>query len=272
MCAPRLRIVVVLITHLGIVALSSAVGWAQSDEHHTVETLTVDELGPYQPENAADSEVVSHLIIEQTNQFRQSEGLAKLGDNEVLAKTALKFAQYMAHTDRYGHTADGRRPSERAQEQGYEYCQVAENIAYFFATEGFETRELAEDAVTSWKNSPGHRENMLKPYVTETGVGIAQSKKTGTYYAVQLFGRPKSAMIEFTIANKSKADLDYQLGEQQYSLPPSYRRQHEICLPIELKGSAEETGTIPASGNHYQIVPQDGKSKIVLESESPPLK
>ncbi len=35
------------------------------------------------------------------------------------------------------------------------------------------------------------RKNMLAPEVTETGVAVARSGKTGRYYAVQMFGRPR---------------------------------------------------------------------------------
>lgn len=39
--------------------------------------------------------------------------------------------------------------------------------------EWLETYEIASQAVTGWINSPGHKENLLAPNVTETGIGIA---------------------------------------------------------------------------------------------------
>ena len=86
--------------------------------------------------------------------------------------TAQAFADYMARTDRYGHTADGNQPSDRAKARGYDYCIVLENIAYAFNSEGFTGEKLAGQFVTGWQNSPGHRRNMLDPDVTETGVAV----------------------------------------------------------------------------------------------------
>ena len=67
----------------------------------------------------------------------------------------------MAESGKYGHQADGQTPARRAKEAGYQY-----------------------------------RENILADFVTETGVSVASSHGM-TFYAVQLFGRPKSAAIKF---------------------------------------------------------------------------
>jgi uncharacterized protein YkwD len=40
-----------------------------------------------------------------------------------------------------------------------------------------------------WKNSPGHRRNLLLAQVTEIGVGAAKGR-SGRWYFVQLFGSP----------------------------------------------------------------------------------
>ena len=44
---------------------------------------------------------------------------------------------------------------------------------------------------------------MLDADATETGISVARSEHTGYYYAVQMFGRPKSDAIEFQISNRS---------------------------------------------------------------------
>src|SRR5690606_33078617 len=117
--------------------------------------------------------------------------------NVQLTKAARAFAAYMAKTNRYGHNADGHSPVERVAAAEYDYCTVRENIAYAFRSGGFNSEALAERFTTGWKKSPGHRQNMLARYVVETGVAIAKSNDTDTYFAVQLFGRPKSKAIEF---------------------------------------------------------------------------
>src|SRR5262249_46807432 len=132
------------------------------------------------------------IIVRRTNEFRQKEGRGKVEVDPKLTEAALYFAGFMAKTNKYGHDADGRAPADRAKEHGYEICIIAENIAYEFKSAGFKTEELGQQFFDGWKHSPPHRKNMVDPDVTEIGVAIAQSPETGYYYAVQLFGRPKS--------------------------------------------------------------------------------
>ena len=47
----------------------------------------------------------------------------------------------------------------------------------------------APTAVRSWMGSPGHKELMLSPNFTETGVGVATSEE-GAVYFTQLFLQP----------------------------------------------------------------------------------
>lgn len=132
---------------------------------------------------------VASLIVTQTNQFRAAHHLPPVTPAPELMKAAQDFAAFMAQTDRYGHEADGRSPGVRAQQHGYRWCMVAENIAYQYSSEGFRVDDLANRFVVNWENSPGHRRNMLEPQATDTGVGVVQSPTSSTYYAVQVFGR-----------------------------------------------------------------------------------
>src|SRR5205085_9863408 len=126
------------------------------------------------------------------------------------------------------------QPADRAKEHGYDYCIVLENIAYQYDSTGFTTEKLGGGFFTGWKESPGHRRNMLDPDVTETGVAIARSADTGYYYAVQLFGRPKSLRIEFRIANSTGAVVRYKVGDREYDLPPGVVMTHEVCRPTDV--------------------------------------
>src|SRR5688500_6454323 len=138
-----------------------------------------------------DTAQVEHLVVRDTNEFRKENGIATAGPDSALRRTAEAFATYMARTDEYGHEADGRTPGERAKRAGYGWCRVTENISYQWSSHAFETAELARRRVEGWKKSPGHRRNMLAPKVTETAVADARSPKSGKYYAVQMFGRPR---------------------------------------------------------------------------------
>jgi uncharacterized protein YkwD len=96
----------------------------------------------------------------------------------------------MAATGRFAHDADGKRPWDRARDHGYSWCLVGENIAYRYMSRHFLAHELAEDFVKGWKDSAGHRKNMVDDSMVHIGVAVARSPATGGYYAVQVFGRP----------------------------------------------------------------------------------
>src|SRR5271157_5101182 len=76
---------------------------------------------------------------------------------------------------------------------------------------------------------------MLDPDVLEAGMAVAQSKESGKYYAVQVFGRPRSAAIEFSVANKSDAKIEYRIGDENLALEPRFTRTHEMCAASELR-------------------------------------
>ena len=245
-------------------------GFAQVAEEDDVETVT----SPAQVlklDQTPDLRQTANLIVQKTNDFRQKQGLQPLKTNAKLTETAQDFAGFMAMTDQYGHTADGNRPSQRVKQHGYEYCLVAENIAYQFSSLGFATDELAEKFFEGWKNSPGHRKNMLKSAATETGVAISQSDQTGYFYAVQLFGRPKSMQITFKVTNKADATVQYKIGERSFPLPPRFTRTHRRCRPSELtfvwqEDSERQQKTLQAADGARFVITGDGQNVTVEKS------
>jgi len=209
---------------------------------------------------------VSALVVRRVNALREAERSAPLAIDRRLMAAAEDFAGYMARTDRYGHQADGRRPAERVGKRGYDHCIVSENIAYQFSSAGFTTEELAARLVQGWRDSAGHRRNLLDPDVTDTGVAVLRSEQTGHYYAVQLFGRPKSLATAFRISNESDATIEYETGGRSFSLPPRFARSHEQCRGVELiiawPDRTERTRLRPANGDRYSVTRAD--SQLVL--------
>ena len=238
---------------------------AQSSEENDADTIS----GPGAPPsaNAPDLKQAAQLIVKKTNAFRREHGHSAVTVNSDLTDAAQYFADFMARTDKYGHRADGKRPADRAENHGYDYCIVLENIAYQYSSRGFRTKPLARKFEKGWEQSPGHRKNMLDPDVTETGVAISQSDKTGHYYAVQMFGRPKSKQIEFEIENKSGEEVTYQIQDREFSLPPRYTRTHSRCRPTELVfdfGNDKSKSVSPQDGDHLTIKnSQDGQLTVV---------
>src|SRR3954464_7617824 len=150
-------------------------------------------------------------IVRLTNEFRKQHGRGELKPEKRLERAASYFAAFMARTEKYGHEADGNKPAERMALFDYDDCISAENIAYQMKSTGFSTDELAQRFFDGWKNSPPHRENLLDPDLKEIGVSISHSPASDRYYAVQDFGRPKSASIHFQISNRTPDTLHYKL-------------------------------------------------------------
>ena len=139
-----------------------------------------------------DAAAAAAQMLAATNRLRGQAGLPALASDERLSRAALEFARYMARTDRYGHQADGREPSQRVEAAGYDWCMVAENIAWQYHSRGFDTATLASRLVDGWEKSPPHRVNMLDKRPRQVGIATAQSPRSGRHYAVQLFARPCS--------------------------------------------------------------------------------
>nr|WP_049780242.1 CAP domain-containing protein [Aromatoleum aromaticum] len=216
-------------------------------------------VGPALCFAAADARETASEIVSHTNVFRQEQGLAPVERDAALERAARDFVRFMAKTGRYGHTADGRRPSQRALAEGYEYCIVAENIGYQYRSDGFgSSAELAEAFVEGWKNSPEHRRNTLEPAVTQTGVGLAQGAD-GRFFGVQMFGRPKSASIRFEVQNRSGERVAYRTGERDFSLQPRELRTHRACRPSRLSIAR------PAGDSPFTTDIEDGRRYTVRD-------
>ena len=205
-----------------------------------------------------DLGAAGRLVIDKTNEFRAGQRLTPTKPDPQLEDAARDLAAFMARTDRYGHDADGKSPADRAQARGYTYCALAENIAFLSNPAGTSTAALVTTVVEGWKQSPTHRRNMLLPEVVDTAVALAQSPTSQRYYVVQLFGRPRSAIVHFSVVNATANPLRYRLAGQSFHLPPGATRNHEQC-----RAGALDIGTGPRSGS--PIEPADGK-RYTLEA------
>lgn len=198
-------------------------------------------------------------IVELTNAFRQEQKLGVVVPNVELTRAARDYAEFLAKSNLFSHTADGRQPADRMTSAGYRYCQVSENLALNLDSRGFETRQLARDAVEGWKNSPGHRKNMLAEHVTEIGVGIAKARGEEKYLSVQLFGRPASLTYKFKVTNATTAQQSYTWGGSEQAIEPRVVITHTACAPGEIVFSKSAR----AVGGRYQT--RDGDT-FVLKS------
>lgn len=208
--------------------------------------------------HTADPEAAAALVLAGANAERRKAGASDLAENPVLTEAARAFAAFMARTDRYGHGSDGRQPRDRVEQAGYAPCIVAENLAYQYLSTGFATPDLAQSLLEGWLDSPGHRANLLNPDVTETGLGLARSRDTGRYYAVQLFARPQSLQTQFEIHNSSGVAVSYRLGGDDLPLPPGSTVMHRQCRPaavvFDWPGPQSSLTLAAQSGARYEVV------------------
>ncbi len=117
-------------------------------------------------------------VLALVNDERAAADCGPLEPDSRLDTAARLHAEDMAANDYFDHTSqDGRSPTDRAAEQGYE-GGVGENIAYGYPDPA--------SVMEGWMNSEGHRANILNCGYNVLGVGTAD--RDGTIYWVQNFG------------------------------------------------------------------------------------
>ena len=170
----------------------------------------------------ASPERIEDQVFEAANGFRADNRLDGLQSNPTLASEARAFADYLVRTGKFSHTADGQDPGGRARQAGYDYCELAENLAYEADDSGFGAEHLTGVFMSGWEASPGHRHNLLNSTVTETGVGVARAQGRGAlqkYVAVQVFGRPASMRYSFQVENRSADQVAYEFDDVSRRVP-----------------------------------------------------
>lgn len=104
-----------------------------------------------------------------------------------LARIAREYSCALLARGALSHTGvDGTTVSDRIRAAGKTFIAVGENLA-----SSTDTREPVAAAMKGWMRSVGHRENILRPDFTDTGVGICHDGTT--YYFTQVFLRPGRA-------------------------------------------------------------------------------
>lgn len=111
------------------------------------------------------------------NDYRSAEGLTPLAWSPQLEAAARRHAADMAATGDLTHRgSDNSTSGARAQAEGYDWCRIAENIAF-----GYPDQQMV---LEGWKTSPGHRRNLLLADVQDFGIAQVQQD-----YWVLVLGR-----------------------------------------------------------------------------------
>ena len=114
------------------------------------------------------------------------------------------------------------------------YCITSENLALNGHRRGFRAAQIAQNVLTSWKKSPGHRKNLLRKYETEIGVGVANVSNKNRYLSVQLFGRHAALKYSFRFENRSPTAMRYIFDGGASEMPMRVIATHTACQPALL--------------------------------------
>ena len=152
------------------------------------EVNTKPEITP-EPEievNSIFMDQVESMIITKVNEERSKVGLAPLATNSTMKKYARIKSQDMGDRNYFDHkNHEGELITSQMQREGVSYMAWGENIAYISGQS--DATALANQFMTNWMNSSGHRANILSDNFTDIGVGVY--KIGNKVYATQEFYR-----------------------------------------------------------------------------------
>jgi uncharacterized YkwD family protein len=121
-------------------------------------------------------------VLTLVNKERANRGLSLLVWDSKLAYVARIKSQDMINNKYFSHQSPKYgSPFQMMEYFGLKFSAAGENIAY--------GQRNAQEVMTSWMNSSGHRANILSSAYTHIGVGVAKASN-GTLYWTQEFTKP----------------------------------------------------------------------------------
>jgi len=133
--------------------------------------------GGYSPE------ANEYRIFSLINNERSRTGLSHLVWNDRLADLARSYSETMARDGRFDHIdSNGDTVVERARHLHVRgWSKIGENLFECESTSSF-----VNLAVRGWMRSSTHRDNILDPEWSDTGIGIAYARN-GEIYITEVF-------------------------------------------------------------------------------------
>lgn len=137
------------------------------------------------------------------NELRQQKNVTLLTNDNTLVLAASDQAHYMDSTHKVTHDQKVKRketPQKRVFYYNGTHDQVGENCLLIYINKPMKTKysktlvtaktesEVANALFLSWKNSPGHYQNMITPGYDVSGLGFYYNKDSSTLYCAHVFG------------------------------------------------------------------------------------
>lgn len=114
-------------------------------------------------------------IHEKVNARRRANGVGEIGYDADLAAAARAHSQDMVDRDFFSHTAPGDDSfADHYTDEGVSCRALGENILYR-SLRAADVDTVAENVVTQWMNSSGHRANILRDSWRVEGLGAVVS-------------------------------------------------------------------------------------------------
>lgn len=149
-----------------------------------------------------DKELLNKFILAEVNKIRKKEKAEPLENKSELLPAAQDQADYMRRKEKLTHfqrfNKYKKTPKNRVDFYGRQFAVVGENVQLNNLRLNAPPNDkknppvttyekLAQELVTSWKNSPPHFRNMIDPEFKSTYTTISITEN-GEVYACQLFG------------------------------------------------------------------------------------
>jgi uncharacterized protein YkwD len=129
------------------------------------------------PQPSSGGGDIAQRVLELSNAERSRVGAPPLSLHPQLTAAAQHHTNLMVQHNQMTHQLPGEPGlGDRISQAGYQWGGVAENVA--------QGQSSPEEVVSTWMNSPGHRENLLNPELQHLGVGYANN------FWTQKFARP----------------------------------------------------------------------------------
>jgi uncharacterized protein YkwD len=151
--------------------------------------LLVTKIGEDQTEHldlpdgidVAPDPVAERLLFDLVNEERSQRGLDALEWDDNLVPVARSHSEEMFRLKYFSHESPvSGSPFDRLKSAGITYSRAGENLAY---------AQSVAVAHRALMQSPGHRENILRPEFTRMGIGVINAGVYGRM-ATQLFTTP----------------------------------------------------------------------------------
>jgi len=181
-------------------AISSSASGAGAVTATETATATATETATPYPDNSepASTKVVERRVVERINSYRESQGRSALSRSDGLDEMAAYHSRDMIQNNYYAHKSpDGETVQDRFEQFAPQCGGGSENIhraeirqrMRIYGSDSMVDTTTVSGIETyfflGWRNSEGHRENMLNSRWSQIGIGV--EIEDGDAYATTVF-------------------------------------------------------------------------------------